>query len=161
MHVFQYIEMLKQVGVQEWIFREVNFNHHLYDLLLYIVLYTVHTTFLIIQVKQLREIKFKFKEKISPSTYSSSLSNTMQKLYPREWILSTSLIREYDPQLIKESLDLLRYDRFVLRLASQSFTGLDQRETWYGTEYKVEPLSNKLIQVTHHVSFFNIVIIIF
>lgn len=25
LHVFQYIEMLKQIGVQEWSFREVNY----------------------------------------------------------------------------------------------------------------------------------------
>lgn len=82
----------------------------------------------------------------------------MQKPYPREWILSTSLIREFDSKLINELLDLLRHDNFVLRLSSQSFTGLDQKEKWYGTEYKVEPLSDKLIQVK--LLFFSFFIII-
>ena len=108
----------------------------------------IRKTFLIIQVQQLREISFRFKGKTSPWSYCSSLVHTMQIPYQRARILSISLIKEYDPQLIKESLDLLRHDRFVLRLASQSFTGLDQKEKWYGTEYKVEPCSDKLIQVT-------------
>jgi insulysin len=73
----------------------------------------------------------------------------MQSLCRREWILSISLIREFDPKLINELLDLLRHDNFVLGLVSQSFTGLDQKEKWYGTEYKVEPISDKLTQVTY------------
>jgi len=87
-------------------------------------------------------------EKSSPSRYTSRVSNMMQTQYPREWILSGPyLIREYNPQLIEESLKLLTPDKFVLGLVSQSFTGLDQKEKWYGTEYKVESISNKLIQV--------------
>ncbi|RIA99019.1 Metalloenzyme, LuxS/M16 peptidase-like protein [Glomus cerebriforme] len=119
-HVFQYIEMLKQTGVQEWSFREV---------------------------EKLNEIKFRFKEKSSPSGYTSALSNTMQTPYPREWILSGPfLIRKYEPKLIEESLEWLRPDNFLLGIVSQSFVGLDQKERWYGTEYKVEPISDKLTQ---------------
>ncbi|GBB86466.1 hypothetical protein RclHR1_01290010 [Rhizophagus clarus] len=118
-HVFQYIEMLKQVGVQEWIYHEI---------------------------KKLREISFRFREKYLPIRYTINLSTIMQSPCPREWILSSSLIREFDPKLINELLDLLRPDNFILGLISQSFTGLDQKEKWYGTEYKIEPLSDKLIQ---------------
>ncbi|CAG8512456.1 9385_t:CDS:2, partial [Funneliformis caledonium] len=119
-HVFQYIEMLRRDGAQESVFREV---------------------------EELSEISFKFEEKSSPSRYASNLSNLMHRPFPREWVLSgASLLREYNPQLINESLESLRPDKFILALISQSFTGLDQREKWYGTEYKMEPLSDKLIQ---------------
>ncbi|CAB4464914.1 unnamed protein product [Rhizophagus irregularis] len=125
LHVFQYIEMLKQIGVQEWSFREV---------------------------EKLNEISFRFKEKSSPSRYVSRLSNTIQTPYPREWVLSGPyLIREYDPKLIEESLEWLRPDNFFLELVSQTFTGLDQKEKWYGTEYKVEPLSYGLLQALKNI----------
>ncbi|CAB4420535.1 unnamed protein product [Rhizophagus irregularis] len=124
-HIFQYIEMLKQVGIQEWTYHEI---------------------------KKIREISFRFREKYAPTGYTTNLSMMMQKPYPREWILSTSLIREFDSKLINELLDLLRHDNFVLRLSSQSFTGLDQKEKWYGTEYKVEPLSDKLIQALKNIT---------
>jgi len=89
-------------------------------------------------------------EKTSPSRYTSRLSNVMQIPYPREWVLSGSfLIREYDPKLIEESLESLRPDNFLLGLTSQTFTELDQKEPWYGTEHKVEPISGKLIQVIY------------
>src|SRR5687767_14741885 len=100
-------------------------------------------------------MSFRFKEKSSPSKYSSNLSSLMQRPYPREWILSGPfLLREYNPQLINDSLDLLRPDKFVLILVSQTFTGLDQREKWYGTEHKVEPLSDKLIRVRRKFNLF-------
>ncbi|CAI2164638.1 11700_t:CDS:10 [Funneliformis geosporum] len=128
-HVFQYIEMLRREGVQERIFREV---------------------------EQLSEISFKFEEKSSPSRYVSNLSNSMHKPFPREWVLSgNSLIREYNPQLIHESIESLRPDKFILALISQSFTGLDQRERWYGTEYKVEALSDKLVQALNNIKLHN------
>ncbi|CAG8650489.1 11693_t:CDS:10, partial [Funneliformis caledonium] len=96
-------------------------------------------------IKELEDISFRFEEKSSPSRYSSTLSNMMQNPYPREWILSGPyLIREYNPLLISELLDLLRPDNFFLELISQSFTGLDQKEKWYGTEYKA------LINVSLH-----------
>ncbi|RIA87179.1 Metalloenzyme, LuxS/M16 peptidase-like protein [Glomus cerebriforme] len=124
-HVFQYIEMLRQVGTQEWIYHEV---------------------------KKIQEISFRFQEKSIPSRYTSSLSHNMKFPCPREWILSISLFRKFDPQLISESLDLLRHDNFVLRLVSQSFNELDQREKWYGTEYKAEPLSDKVIQALKNIT---------
>src|SRR5436853_1725440 len=105
-------------------------------------------------MKQLREISFRFWEKSSPSSYASGLSRDMQNQYPGEWILSEYLIREYNPQLINEMLGLLRHDNFILKLASHTFTELDQRERWYETEYKIEPLSDKLIQVNYYFFFF-------
>ncbi|CAG8518542.1 18063_t:CDS:10, partial [Racocetra fulgida] len=53
---------------------------------------------------------------------------------------------EYNPKLIVEGLKCLEWDKFVLTLVSPSFTGLDQKEPWYGTEYKVEPFSMEFIE---------------
>lgn len=119
--IFQYIEMLKKVGVKKWIFDEV---------------------------QSLAAIEFKFAEKYPPSQYTSFLTQQMQSDYPPEWTISgTSLLRKYDPELITEHLSLLRPDNFRLTLASQEFPfGIkcDKIERWYNTEYNILPLSQKL-----------------
>ncbi|CAJ0766958.1 20474_t:CDS:10 [Entrophospora sp. SA101] len=118
--IFQYIKMLKNEGIQEWIYHEAEI---------------------------LSAVSFKFKEKSQPEDYTSELSNALQSSYPREWVLNKSYIfREYNPKLIQESLDWLRPDNFILTLVSQTFTNLDQKEKWYGTEYKVEPMSENFLQ---------------
>lgn len=107
------------------------------------------------------EISFRFKEKYSPASYSSDVAGLMQHPYPREWILSKSLIREYNPQLINETLNLLRHDNFILKVSSQTFTDLNQREKWYETEHKIEPLSDKLNQVICYLFYFIMIIVFF
>lgn len=62
----------------------------------------------------------------------------MQKPLPREWLLSGSLLRKFDPDLIKKALSYLRPDNFRLIVVSQEYPGdWDSKEKWYGTEYKV------------------------
>lgn len=122
--IFKYINLLKKDGVQPRIFEEV---------------------------QSLASLAFRFKEKYPPSQYTSRLAGLMQHGYPSSYILSgPSLIREYDADLIKSNLDWIRPDNFRIMLASQTppegieFT---ERETWYGTEYKVVDFDQKLIQV--------------
>ncbi|CAG8596514.1 4609_t:CDS:10, partial [Acaulospora morrowiae] len=119
--VFQHIKLMKKVGVQEYIFREL---------------------------QNLQVIKFRFLEKSSsPADYVSFLASSLHLPFKREWAISGPyLIRNYDQKLIDEILDLLRADNFTLTLVSPSFTDLDQSEKWYGTEYKVIPIDPGFIQ---------------
>lgn len=123
--VFQYINLLKKDGVQSRIFEEV---------------------------QSLASLAFRFKEKYPPSQYTSRLAGLMQHGYPSEYILSgPSLIRHYDPELIKENLSWIRPDNFRIMLASQSPpNGVEytQKETWYGTEYNVLDFDQDLIKVS-------------
>ncbi|OBZ83270.1 Insulin-degrading enzyme [Choanephora cucurbitarum] len=125
--IFKYLNLLKSEGVQAHIFEEV---------------------------QSLASLAFRFKEKYPPSQYTSRLAGLMQHGYPSEFVLSgPSLIREYDPELIKENLDWLRPDNFRIMLASQvpphdiEFT---EKETWYGTEYKVIDFDDQLIKSLEH-----------
>lgn len=124
--VFQYIEMMKKVGVKRWIYDEV---------------------------QSLSAIEFKFSEKYPPSQYTSWLAQQMQENYPPQWTISgASLLRSFDPELIEQHLSLLRPDNFRLTLASQDFPfGIkcDKIERWYNTEYQVLPVSEKLSKVMH------------
>lgn len=118
--VFQYIAMVKEQPPQEWIVTEM---------------------------AQLAEVDFKFKQKIPASRTTSSYSGVMQKPYPREKLLSAgSLIWKFDSDAIKRGLDCLRADNFRLQVVSQEFPGdWDQKEKWYGTEYKYEPIPSSFL----------------
>ncbi|CAG8442154.1 10343_t:CDS:10 [Acaulospora morrowiae] len=119
---FQYINMLSQLDAkeQERVFKEV---------------------------QSVEAINFKFQEKGWPSYYVLRLSSQMQRPYPREWILSSPyLTRKYDPASIAEGLTYLRWDNCILTLSSKLLGELDKKERWFGTEYKIEPISEKLLK---------------
>ncbi|OCK75895.1 hypothetical protein K432DRAFT_307572 [Lepidopterella palustris CBS 459.81] len=113
--VFQYIALMRDSPPQEWIVDEL---------------------------KRMSEVDFRFKQKSPASRTTSSLSAIMQKPYPRNLLLSgPSLVREFDPKAIGEALSYLRADNFRLTIVSQDFPGdWDQKERWYGTEYKIEKI---------------------
>ncbi|KAJ5641894.1 Peptidase M16core [Penicillium lividum] len=112
--IFEYIAMIKEGEPDEKIFTEM---------------------------KNLAEVDFRFKQKTPASRFTSRLSSVMQKQLPREWLLSGSLLRKFDSDLIKKAMSYLRADNFRLIIVSQEYPGdWDQREKWYGTEYKVEKI---------------------
>ncbi|KAJ5737805.1 Peptidase M16 core [Penicillium malachiteum] len=112
--IFEYISMIKEREPEQWIFDEM---------------------------KNLAEVDFRFKQKTPASRFTSRLSSVMQKSLPREWLLSGSLLRRFDADLIKNAMSYLRADNFRLIIVSQEFPGQwDQKEKWYGTEYKVEKI---------------------
>lgn len=112
--IFEYIAMIKEREPEQWIFDEM---------------------------KNLAEVNFRFKQKTPASRFTSRLSSVMQKPMPREQLLSGSLLRRFDPDLIKEAMSYLRADNFRLIIVSQDYPGdWDQKEKWYGTEYKVEKI---------------------
>ncbi|KAF2220544.1 Metalloenzyme, LuxS/M16 peptidase-like protein [Elsinoe ampelina] len=119
--LFQYIAMIKDQPPQEWIVEEM---------------------------KQLAEVDFRFRQKIPASRTTSSLVGVMQKPYPRDKLLSAqSLIWRFDPKAIKRGLDHLTPDNFRLTLVAQDFPGdWDQKEKWYGTEYKYEKIPKDFLE---------------
>jgi insulysin len=113
--LFQYISLLKESPPQEWIFEEQ---------------------------RGMAEVDFKFKQKTPASRFTSKISSIMQKPLPREWLLSgQSRLRKFDSKLITKGIGYLRPDNFRLTIVSQEFPGgWDQKEKWYGTEYKIEKI---------------------
>ncbi|KZF20164.1 LuxS/MPP-like metallohydrolase [Xylona heveae TC161] len=118
--VFQYIAMIRKTPPQEWIVEEI---------------------------QKMNIVDFRFKQKTPASSFTSKLSQVMQKRIPREWLLSGSrLIREYDPNAISKGLSFLRPDNFRMSIISQTFPGnWDQREKWYGTEYRSDNVSQEFL----------------
>jgi insulysin len=117
---FQYVSLLRETEPQEWIFEEQ---------------------------KGMADVDFKFKQKTPASRFTSRISSVMQKPLPREWLLSGhSRLRTFEPQQIKTALDTLRPDNFRMAIVSRSFPGnWDQKEKWYGTEYRYESIPSDLM----------------
>ncbi|BFZ09211.1 hypothetical protein BsWGS_12249 [Bradybaena similaris] len=109
--IYQYINMLRQEGPQEWIFKEC---------------------------QDLAAMSFNFKDKESPKSYTSALSGRLQD-YPIADTLSVySLFDEFRPNLINLILDKLVPTNMRVTVVSKKFEGqTDKTERWYGTQYKV------------------------
>ncbi|KAK4123327.1 ubiquitin carboxyl-terminal hydrolase-like protein [Parathielavia appendiculata] len=119
--VFEYIALLRETEPQEWIFEEQ---------------------------KGLAEVNFRFREKTQSYRFTSKLSSFMHKPLPREYLLSGySLLRKFDPKLIKDGLECLRPDNFRLTIVSRDFPGKwEKKEKWYGTEYTCQPIPADLME---------------
>ncbi|CAG9319174.1 unnamed protein product [Blepharisma stoltei] len=124
-----YIAMLKEKGVQEWIYEEI---------------------------KALAQADFNFKSKSDPLSYCEYLSWRLHR-YPHEKIISGSdLIEEFNPDLLRSFIDLLTPQNLQVYLISKKFDESQmQTERWYGTKYSVEKFSSDLqtkmtnFQVSH------------
>ncbi|KAJ3072227.1 Insulinase (Peptidase M16) [Podochytrium sp. JEL0797] len=116
--VFEYIEMLRQKGVQAWIFDEC---------------------------QTLSEVRFRFEEKRNPASFASRVAGDLHD-YPGKHILNgPSVMFEMNESQIQEVLGALRVDNFRLTLISPDFdSSLWSKADWYGTEYLVEPISESL-----------------
>lgn len=117
---FQYISLLRENPPQQWIFEEQ---------------------------KGLADVEFKFKQKTPASRFTSKISSVMQSPLPREWLLSGhSILRTFNPVLIRQALDCVTPENLRLVIVSQNFPGdWDQKEKWYGTEYKYEKIPDDFV----------------
>ncbi|KAI9809491.1 MAG: Insulinase (Peptidase M16) [Phylliscum demangeonii] len=116
--IFQYISLVRETSPQEWIFKEM---------------------------KEMAEVNFRFKQKSPASAFTSKISAVMQRPIPRDWLLSNSrLLRKFDADAIIQATQCLRADNFRLTVVSQRVPQkLEERERWYGTEYKLEKIPSK------------------
>ncbi|OQV04887.1 Peptidase M16 inactive domain-containing protein [Cladophialophora immunda] len=94
------------------------------------------------------KIVFRFRQKSPASRFTSAVSCVLQKPdLPRNLLLSsTSKFRKFDAQAIVQAMQYLREDNFRLMIVSQEYPGdWDQKEKWYGTEYKVERIPTDVL----------------
>ncbi|RMJ03581.1 hypothetical protein CDV36_014893 [Fusarium kuroshium] len=118
---FQYITILCESPPQELIFQEQ---------------------------KIMAEMNFKFKQKTRTSSFTSQISSVMQSPLPREWLLSgPSRLRTFEPKQIEDALTTIRPDNFRMVIVSRNYPGnWDQKEKWYGTEYRYEKIPEDLME---------------
>lgn len=116
-NIFQYLQLIKTTPVSEEIFQEI---------------------------KQIKTIDFKFKQKQNISSYVSKLANSMSKykLIPPEMILNHQTQIEFSEPQIKQFGDYLDLSNLRVILSSKSFD-VPHKEKWYGTEYSNTDLSSE------------------
>eukprot|EP00850_Spirogloea_muscicola_P018425 SM000168S02624 [mRNA] locus=s168:264494:272208:+ [translate_table: standard] len=115
-----YIDLLRQEGVQEWIFNEV---------------------------KEVADFKFHFADKQAPLPYVSGLADNLQHYPPEDWLAGPHIPRVFDASSIHEVLGQMTYDNLRILWCSKSFPDdVMKREHWYGTQYQVVHLTPEWIE---------------
>ncbi|KAM0792238.1 hypothetical protein ACM66B_004933 [Microbotryomycetes sp. NB124-2] len=121
--IFAYIDLLRTNPPENWAFDEV---------------------------ARLSEMAFTFKEKSPPTSTTMELALGMSRPYPREMLLSAPYkSTEWNPQVIRDLLETMTPEQCRMMIASQEpieGRDYDQKEKWYGTEYTIEPLSEKIFK---------------
>ncbi|KAL4858339.1 Insulin-degrading enzyme-like 1 [Chlorella vulgaris] len=120
--IFRYLDLLRQPGgVNERLWREM---------------------------RQLADMRFNYRDKASPYSYASSLSQAMQVFGDADLLLgSYSVPLEYDPDLIAQVVaDLTPQAARVLWASKALEAECGEREKWYGTRYSTQPLPQDWLQ---------------
>jgi len=117
--IFAYLNLLREVGPQEWI-------HH--------------------ETATIADITFQFLSKSDPMDYTSALACKMHQ-FPTEHVLSGSYrIYEYNAANITKCLSYLRPDNVIILVSAKEIEGTtDHVEQWYGTEYSDQALDDTLV----------------
>ncbi|XP_041369113.1 insulin-degrading enzyme-like [Gigantopelta aegis] len=118
---YQYINMLRREGVKEWIFKEC---------------------------QEIDAMRFRFKDKEKPRGYTSHISSLLHRFPLKEVLSGEQLLTEYRPDLVQMVLDKLVPENMRVLVVSKKFEGqTDKKETWYGTDYKMERIPSSLIEI--------------
>lgn len=124
MTIYKYIHLLRGVPPQEHVFQEI---------------------------KALSDIGFRFVERGHASSYASELSTQLQQPVPREKIISSQwLVERFDPEELKEAVQLLDIRRSVITVTAKTMPAdvgaLDKAEPVYGTKYRRDKMPEEFIK---------------
>lgn len=116
--VFQYLQMLRTVGLQSWVYEEN---------------------------QKLEEMAFRFKEKGSPSSFAYRTAMDLHYYEPEMILKGPAVSTHYDERALNLVMDHLTSKNFRVLLASKAPIEGAALERWYGTEHRVETLSPELL----------------
>lgn len=119
--VFQYIELIKKHGLNEWRYQEK---------------------------KSVLEMAFRYQEKSRPLDTVSYLVMNLFHYDPEDIIYGDYMMAGYDEALICELLDHLTPDNMRLVLVAQGLE-YDRTAHWYHTPYSVTPMSDAQLKRWH------------
>jgi len=109
MHIYQYLKIIREFGVQKY----------LYD-----------------EVQEISDMEFKFLEKLRPSSYTSNLAQQIHKYPEQEVLIGPYLFRKFEPELINSILNELIPSNMIVQVISKQFEGsTDLKENWYDIDY--------------------------
>ncbi|XP_020519710.1 insulin-degrading enzyme-like 1, peroxisomal isoform X2 [Amborella trichopoda] len=118
--LFKYILLLKESGVNKWIFEEIC---------------------------AIGETMFHFQDKVPPFNYVARVASNMRLYPPHDWLAASSLFPEFNPDTIQMVLLELTPSNVRILWESKKFDGCTNMiEPWYGTTYSVENILDITIQ---------------
>uniref|UniRef100_A0A646QDK3 Insulin-degrading enzyme n=1 Tax=Hemiscolopendra marginata TaxID=943146 RepID=A0A646QDK3_9MYRI len=128
-HLFQYLNMLRHNGPQEWFFREF---------------------------ADINKITFRFKDKEKPQTYTCTLAGLLH-MYPMEEVLCGAyLMPDYNPDHINMVLEKLIPEKIRIAVVGKKYQSVvNQTELWYGTEYYIEDIPEETLEKWKNAGFNN------
>ncbi len=115
-YFFNYVDLLKRTGIEEWRFREI---------------------------QQMAELDFRFSEKTPPSSMVVKLSGNMQD-YPAKDLLRKNIPQTFDADLIKHFTNQIRPGNMMLTVESKN-SETDQTEELYQVDYSIRSISPTVV----------------
>jgi len=115
--LFSHIELIRQEGIQSWIFEEQ---------------------------KNINEISFQFAEKVNPGSTTVSLAERL-RYYPETQLLTGPYrLGEFNPAEIQTVLESLKPDNALIILVHPD-AKTDKKSQYYNTPYRVESLTGNTV----------------
>ncbi len=120
--VFQYIRLLQNGDIQEWLFKEQS---------------------------QMAQLQFRYQEQYDASSTVTRLAQNLQ-YYPEQDVLRGAYIMQhFKPELIKQAIDLLTPERVLIALNTQNIN-TDKIEKNYQVAYRITAIAPELMSRWSH-----------
>lgn len=114
---FAYIQLIKDEGVDQWIFEEL---------------------------QQVDDLHFRFQEGRSPVSLVQQLTMNMHVYEQNDLLVGDYLWENYDPELIRSYLNALTPDNLLRMVSSKSFQ-TDKVDPWFAAPYSTNTIDASLI----------------
>ncbi len=120
--VFQYIRLLQNNDIQEWLFQEQ---------------------------RQMAQLQFRYQEQHDASSTVTRLAQNLQNYYTQDVLRGPYIIEQFKPELIKQAIDLLTPERVLIALNAQDLS-THKTEKNYQVDYRITAIDPELIQRWSH-----------
>lgn len=120
MLIFQYLNLIRFIGIKEWIFEEY---------------------------RNLRELDFRFEDQKSPLELVKSVVSPMRHYPLPEVLTAPTLVSEWQPELIEFVLNMLKPTNLRVTIVDQTlYWRCNETEKIYNTEYGTEIIPQSIIR---------------
>ena len=120
--VFQYIRLLQNDAIQEWLFQEQS---------------------------KMSALQFRYQEQHAASSTVTGLARNLQYYAPRDILRGPYIIEQFKPELTSELLNQLTPERVLIALNTQNIA-TDNTEKHYQVDYKITAIAPELIYNWSH-----------
>lgn len=98
------------------------------------------------EIKNVAGMEFQYQEKTKPIRLVTRLAEDLKYIPPKDVVSASWRYGRYPEDLVKDLLDRLTPENLQVVLMSHQIEHTDQRERWYGTDYKVETVSRERVK---------------